>query len=275
MIYDCTESVERDLEYQLDCLRKYKKRLRQLDYLDGIGLVASFRNGHPRYYKVWRSNGKEHRKYLGKKQQSERIRLQERYYLRHLIKRCERNISLMKKFLKEYSSLDFDVLLEELPCAYKDKEVLCSTVIGRRTASSWEKLWADYMAESDPYRSDGLRNTALDGTSTRSKGEALECAILNALNIPYVFEPTLWIDGIPMHPDILMYDEKRDREIIIEHLGLLDKPGYVQTLVRKLNLYIAAGYELNKTLVLTSDNRDGSTDSAAITEIIKTVMNIK
>lgn len=91
-----------------------------------------------------------------------------------------------------------------------------------------------------------------DGTRVRSKSEIIIADLLFRNGIPYRYEYPLSLPEFgKVHPDFLLYDAQQEREIIWEHLGSLDNPGYCQYYARRIAAYERIGYLPGDTLVVT------------------------
>ncbi len=94
------------------------------------------------------------------------------------------------------------------------------------------------------------------GVLVRSKSEVLICDTLFDLGILYKNETRLVINGRNYYPDCEIIHPKERRIIWWEHLGLIEKPGYVLDSLEKITAYGSIGIVPGKNLILTWETSD-------------------
>lgn len=76
----------------------------------------------------------------------------------------------------------------------------------------------------------------------RSKSEVIIADLLHGLGLPYGYEqPFTGPDGSVRYPDFTIDDAETGRRILIEHLGMMDRPDYVRRWKAKEKWYRDAG----------------------------------
>ena len=125
----------------------------------------------------------------------------------------------------------------------------------------------------------GLAHRTARGELVRSKSEVIVADLLDGLNLPYTYEqPFTAPDGSVRYPDFTVDDAETGRRVLIEHLGMLDKPEYAERWQRKLTWYRAAGVrpyeegEAEISLVTTSEL--GGFDATLIKARISSVFGL-
>ncbi len=111
------------------------------------------------------------------------------------------------------------------------------------------------------------------GESVRSKSEKILADKFYMMGIPYHYEmPIRLIDNREYYPDFTLLN-KRTLEIFFwEHRGLMDDPNYVNSNLRKHNLYIRSGIIPGKNLITTYETRDQPLDMAVVEALINTFL---
>ena len=105
------------------------------------------------------------------------------------------------------------------------------------------------------------------GLAVRSKSEALIIETLYRWHdIPHRYEQEKVVNGIRINPDITLEDYQQE-EFYIEHLGMMDDPGYARRNFRKLERYYDAGLVPGDNLILTFDRR-GSINMGMIEAVV-------
>ena len=75
------------------------------------------------------------------------------------------------------------------------------------------------------------------GEQVRSKSEKIIADKLQMMDIPYIYEPKIVINGISKYPDFFVLNVKTRESFIWEHFGLSDNPNYASQNLIKMALY--------------------------------------
>ena len=227
------------------------------------------RKGNDYFYESLYSGGKRIRRaYLGtagSKAVREHCR---RRFNAELLRRLRKDNDLLDKVLGQYRSLDPDAVIASLPSSYG--KVPREAFVDERYDEL--KAWAaaDYPVNTAPFPK--TENYAKDGRRVRSKGECIIYNLLLEAGIPFRYDSVVRFSDSGgkikmLSPDFLIqcYD---GTFIIIEHLGLLADIGYAISFGEKCYWFSQSGFMHGKNLFITSDNKDGGTDSAAIEKTV-------
>ena len=85
----------------------------------------------------------------------------------------------------------------------------------------------------------------------RSKSEVLIANCLKKHGVPYRYECIVKIGGKSMAPDFIILNTRTRKEILWEHLGLLDNSEYLERSIEKLTLYEMNGFFPGDNLIIT------------------------
>lgn len=117
------------------------------------------------------------------------------------------------------------------------------------------------------------------GEMVRSKSEVIIADRLSALNVEYMYEHPLSINGATKYPDFTVEDIESGRTFYWEHCGMLYVPSYRRRWEEKLNWYKdngilphEEGEGENGTLIVTSESPSGGISSQEIERVIRTVI---
>lgn len=92
------------------------------------------------------------------------------------------------------------------------------------------------------------------------------------MGISYKYEHPLRLEnGYLIYPDFTLFSKKRRKEIILEHLGMMDNPVYSEKAIRKINTYTKAGYITGEDIIYTFETSGVPIDMKALVMILKTV----
>lgn len=273
MLSECVKTIELEFNIQKRTKERFQNKLKELKTTDGIVLIAKHQKKIVRYFLVQNHNGKYRRIYLNKSQDELRKQIQQRYYLERAIPLCQKNIEMLDMLRDSYYDLDPREVLKDAPLAYKDPDSAAKLLYGVANESRWKERKLKYKARFRVPYPEGLQDLAEDGTMTRSKSEALIINLLNQKGIPYVYECPLYLGNKRIWPDFVIWDRKNNRELLIEHMGMMDDYNYRADQTDKLGLYIQEGYVPNVNLLLTFDDKNGKINVPAISKMIDAILN--
>ncbi|WP_022759788.1 hypothetical protein [Butyrivibrio sp. AD3002] len=108
------------------------------------------------------------------------------------------------------------------------------------------------------------------GEHVRSKSEELIANALFRHGIPYKYEcPVSLFNGEIRHPDFTILHPHAGNVVYWEHLGMLDKPQYVEDNILKFRDYEKSGIQLGKNLLVTYENSKSPLNSMIVENFIK------
>ncbi|MDR6144892.1 hypothetical protein QE363_000685 [Sphingomonas sp. SORGH_AS870] len=132
--------------------------------------------------------------------------------------------------------------------------------------SETARRWTNLFVAPDPidygggFLERGLIHRTTRGELVRSKSEVIVADILAALDLPYSYErPFVGTDGAVRYPDFTVEDAETGRTLLIEHLGMLNRPDYRRRWARKEAWYRSVGVgtagdpDAEVTLLTTSE----------------------
>ena len=254
------EQIERDIKlvYERDGITGKK----------GESLIKVYTSDGSRYKKFFRSKGKQRIVRIGGADNAEVIRIKQRRFNDEICRRLKKNIDLLEKISGKFLLYDPESIDDKLGAVYKDMTGLVNKAPGIIDMTEWRKIIKKngYKMPDDP-------NIAPDGLETRSKSEIIVYCILKGydLVIKYDYEITL-IDEtghkVSISPDFIILCNDGSL-IIIEHLGFMDDPQYLDKKIKRIHLLQINGYKLNDNLFLTSDYAKGKIDAKVIDELVR------
>jgi hypothetical protein len=113
----------------------------------------------------------------------------------------------------------------------------------------------------------GLVHRTIRGELVRSKSEVIIANLLDSMGVPYSYEqPFFGKDGSVRYPDFTVEDAESGRRLLVEHLGMLDRPDYKSRWEKKLVWYRAMGVQLvgdgSSAISLLTTSEVGGFDAA-------------
>lgn len=131
--------------------------------------------------------------------------------------------------------------------------------------------WLSQKFESNPSHPEQKKYRVTADLVVRSKGEQDIATILLILGIPFFYEKpmTIFVDDrdITIYPDFTILDVSNRREIIWEHLGMMDVPNYLESSVWKIKWYQLNGYVQGEDLFITMEGSHEKLDMLLVKKI--------
>lgn len=129
--------------------------------------------------------------------------------------------------------------------------------------------WMNSPYPKNPNHPENLTCTTSSGIMVRSKSEAIIEALLHTNHIPFRYECSLERDGITMYPDFTILHPVTGKVYYWEHFGLIDKPGYQQTVLSKLQFYFSHGIVPTINLITTYETNDNPLSVATVKNLVE------
>ena len=225
---------------------------------EGLFVCYKYKNNTKWYQELKNSSGKVTRKYIPKAEKALAKKLAQKTYYTKLLSAKKLQYKNVQRYLEHDKAPSAYKLLDE---AAKMDDLLDEIVYKR----AWEK--AEYPRNED--HKEKLLFKTKKGDMVRSKTEAYIADTLFELSIPYRYECPIVFDGITLHPDFTILHPTKGITYIWEHLGLMDKPSYVQNSLGKIPLYISQGYMPGYNLLFSYESNKYPIDYALIREMVQ------
>lgn len=113
--------------------------------------------------------------------------------------------------------------------------------------------WASSPQSQNPNRRNDLKFETNNGVKVRSKSEQFIGNLLEALGIPYRYEPELRVGDRIFHPDFVIMTAD-GKKIILEHLGRMDLREYIHNNIDKLAAYASINLQIGRDIFLSFES---------------------
>ena len=193
--------------------------------------------------------------------------LAQKYYAEKLIVKASREIKELDYYVNMLDTENADkefALLNELRRKrvtpyLMDEETFC-------------RIWSMQEYEKSNHHPEHLKFMTRKGELVRSKSEAAIANIYLEMGIPYRYECALSLeDNIIFHPDFTLLNTAHRRIMYHEHLGRLDKPGYLEDQMWKLEVYQKNKIYIGKNLIITAETDDHPFDPELFRASVKEI----
>jgi len=149
------------------------------------------------------------------------------------------------------------------------------------TARRWTNLFTDPspVEHIGSFLESGLIHRTTRGELVRSKSEVIIADLLDGFGVPYGYEqPFKGPDGSVRYPDFTVADAETGRTLLVEHLGMLDRPDYVARWEAKEAWYAAAGVgeadDPSAEIALLTTSELGGFDAAHIKKRLSSALGL-
>ncbi len=195
-------------------------------------------------------------------------KLAQKYYDEKVLGVLECKLNLVDAFIEKYKTIDVLDVYENLievrkslvePIQLSDEEY----------ARRW--LAVSYKGKGFDAEIPDLRTAK--GERVRSKSEVIIADALERSGIPYKYECPLKLEdgGKTVYPDFTCLNLRTRKEVLWEHLGMMDNPEYASLAVKKLSSYLQSGYVLGKNLVISMESSENPLNQKDVKKIVKEI----
>ena len=156
----------------------------------------------------------------------------------------------------------------ELPKLHTQRQLLVTPV-----EPIWEKelaKWYDSEYHGKEFYEGTDEIVTEKGERVRSKSEKILADYFYRNNILYQYEKPLYLKGYgTIYPDFTFLSKKTRKEIYWEHKGMMDKPEYAKSAVKKIESYQRNGIHLGERLILTFETELTVLNSQIVEELVE------
>ena len=132
-----------------------------------------------------------------------------------------------------------------------------------------------------PYKGKGFEAGAPDlrtmnGERVRSKSEVIIADALERSGIPYKYESPRELSdgGVRVYPDFTCLNLRTRKEVLWEHLGMMDNPEYASMAVKKISSYLKNGFVLGVNLIVSMECSEKPLNHTEVRKIIQGIFKV-
>lgn len=156
----------------------------------------------------------------------------------------------------------------ELPKLHTQRQLLVTPI-----EPIWEKelvRWYDSEYHGKEFYEGTAEIVTEKGERVRSKSEKILADYFYRNNILYQYEKPLYLKGYgTVYLDFTFLSKKTRKEIYWEHEGMMDKPEYAKSAVKKIESYQRNGIHLGERLILTFETELTVLNSQIVEELVE------
>ena len=178
--------------------------------------------------------------------------LAQKDYDNQILKLAKKEVEVVKNLQQMQKETPIEGLYESLKYPRRNL-VIPDGISDELYAKQWQE--AEYQGKW--MRDDVPEYYTAKGEQVRSKTELIIADTLNRLGIPYRYEAPLYLEGAGIiHPDFTVLNVRRRKEFYWEHMGMLDKPTYLEQALTRIELYEQNGYYPGDKLLFTHETSE-------------------
>ncbi len=134
----------------------------------------------------------------------------------------------------------------------------------------YAKAWQEAPFVQKDNRDGNHRFYTAKGEAVCSKSEVIIANTLARFGVPYRYEQEIYLRGLgTVHSDFNCLNGRIRQEILWEHEGMMDDPGYAETAIRREAGYLENGYFPGINLIITRETGESPLDTRMIELIIR------
>ena len=202
--------------------------------------------------------------YIPRKKELLARQLAQKAYDDSVIKTAESRLKLISRCLKDYNDDEIEELFVSL---HPERQKLIIPV--EPTAKQLEEAWYAESYTGKDFKEGTPLIITEKGERVRSKSEKILADFFYRNNILYKYEKPLNLAGYgTVYPDFTFFSKKLGKEVYWEHEGMMDKPEYAVSAVKKLNIYQMNGIMPGERLILTFETEQDVLNSRIVADLV-------
>ena len=259
------EQVRNMLEARKNSLLQVKKEKEKRSRRGPAGaLRICCHSGHAYYYhrkdpKDW--NGI----YIREKDIDLAKRLAQKDYDQKVLRAAENELKAIENYLASDPPVKAEQIFEKM---HPERQKLIDPI--EKPDQQLIQEWESVVFEKKGFREGDPEFYTVKGERVRSKSELIIADMLSREKIPYRYEAPLLLKGLgKVYPDFTILNVRLRKEILWEHLGMMDDSNYAENAIQKIAFYEQNGFFSGENLVLTFETRKNPISQKSIQTMIQ------
>ncbi len=203
--------------------------------------------------------------YISAKERNLVSELAQKEYDNQLLRIIKKELKAIDYYLRVSPAQDLKEVYETLHG--KRKEAVIPMI---ETDEMYLQRWLNMEFNKKGFE-DGAPEFITDkGERVRSKSEMIIANLLTKLDVPYLYEVPVFLNGFGnVYTDFRVLDLRQRKEYYWEHLGMMDNSNYADRNVRKITAYELNGFFQGEKLILTYETKNDPLNMRHIQKIIE------
>lgn len=257
--------VEKQLTEELNVLDEIIVKAEKSLEGSPTGILRISRSGNTMQYYRREDEKDRNGKYIKKKDMGFVYELAQKDYDETILNAARSQKKKISGFLRQYAP---DKLKNIYTTLTPERQLLTTPHI--IPDAQYVSKWKNRVYEGKGFREDAPEIYTENGEWVRSKSEKMLADKLKAMNIPYLYEYPLYLNGYGfVYPDFTLLNVRTREEFYLEHFGMMDDETYSESAVLKIESYEKNGIFPGEKLLITYETSKHPLDMKLFEQIIK------
>lgn len=214
----------------------------------------------------------ETQSYLSKEDHTLKEALQQKAFIEKALVNLKHNLAVQVKFLTEYHPFNPIEIIENLPKACRNFDLVKTMNHIDFRDSDVTNEWPQQPETDKPLYASGLLHCTSKGIKVRSKSESIIATLLDMNGLEYRYELPLTLDDHTFYPDFTIVRSSDRKLFYWEHFGMMSNRDYHEQAQKKLQEYIKHNLMPWDRLIATFESEQDTFDAQQIDKIIKALL---
>ena len=153
--------------------------------------------------------------------------LAQKEYDTKVLRAAEKELKTIQKYLLDYPEKTAEQVYDSL---HPERQKLIVPVV--EPQNQYIQKWKSVKYEGKGFKENTPEFYTTNGERVRSKSELIIADLLGKENIPYRYEYPVYLMGIGrIYPDFTTLNVRTGKEILWEHLGMMDDAAYAENAI--------------------------------------------
>lgn len=229
------------------------------------GILRISKSGNTMQYYRREDEKDRNGKYIKKKDMGIVYELAQKEYDEEVLSAARSQKKKISGFLRQYSP---DKVKNIYTTLTPERQLLTTPYI--IPDAQYVSRWKNRVYEGKGFREDAPEIYTENGERVRSKSEKMLADKLRAMNIPYLYEYPLYLNGYGfVYPDFTLLNVWTREEFYLEHFGMMDDEKYTESAVLKIESYERNEIFPGEKLLITYETSKHPLDMKLFEQIIK------
>lgn len=187
-------------------------------------------------------------------------KLAQKDYDQKVLRASEKELDAIDKYFLNYPDVNIEDVYENL---HKERQKLIKPI--RKSDLQYLQEWESVEYKGKEFDENVPEFYTAKGERVRSKSEVIIADMLYREGIHYRYEYPLYLRGTGrIYPDFTILNLRLRKEILWEHLGMMDDIAYSEKAIQRIASYEQNGIFPGEDLILTCETRKNPLNSKTI-----------
>lgn len=257
--------IKKLLEMREEKLKQWKKEKENALLKVPEGSLRVCRHGTKMQY-YYRNDPKDFNGiYIKEKEIEFAKKLAQKDYDKKVLVSIEKELNAIKRYKESCPEKSCEFIYPNL---HEGRKKLVLPIV--ETDVEFVQKWQSEIYQGKEFYEDTPEFYTQKGERVRSKSELIIADLLGQMGIPYKYEYPVYLHGFgKVYPDFTVLHMKKRKEILWEHLGMMDDSVYIEKAIKKIMAYEKQGIFPGEDLIITYETRKNPINQKNIKNLIE------